>query len=177
LLQRAKRGDLSAPDLLRQALDEAPDVWRQKGDLARKAERSWATLVSGGDPAVGESVKRCLEELKAELAGPEPTALEALIVARIAVSFLQLHAADLEVANAQVHTPESFAYLDHLQRRQGQAQRRYLEAIRALGTLRKLERRTPSPLELVRPVSETVPGPPATGRGRRSAARAEAVAN
>jgi hypothetical protein len=167
LVRQAEQGDLSALPSLREALAASP-VWGQVGDLAAKAERSWVALVSGGEAALKDALKRQLADLKAELVGPAPTPIEGLLAARVAVSYVQVHAADLESANAQVHVPESFVYQSHLDRRLSAAQRRYVEALKALASVQKLLRRGPSPVQLAGGAVPETPLPrPTGGRGRK----------
>jgi hypothetical protein len=90
--------------------------------------------------------------------------LEELLVERLLLCWLQTVCAD---AWAVRHRDDSPAQFEVHQRAQNRAHDRLLSAAKALATLRKLESRSPSPLELVgRPVNET----PAVGAGARRAA-------
>jgi hypothetical protein len=135
LAERARGGDAAGLAALRQALDEAPEVWRHCGDLAAHAERAWVDLACGSDPLMRESLARTLAELKAELAGPAPTPLERLLVARAAACWLQASYCDAAAAQARdVSTRQA----ELASKRQDRAHRRYLAAVAALASVRRL---------------------------------------
>ncbi len=147
LVERAQAGDQGVLPELRQALDAEPAVWRQYGDLAAQAQAAWLRLLAGPDLLLQESVERKLAELRAELAGPEPSRVEQLLVERVAACWLQTMYAD--ALYAQAKGPEATpAVLRELMKRQESSQRRYLAAIRQLALVRKLLRPALSPLDL-----------------------------
>src|SRR4051794_31307844 len=82
LLLRAQQGDLSVLPELRALINDRPELWQRAGDLAEHAELSLLRLVSGTDLLALETVRRKLAELKAELAGPDCSPLEKLLVDR-----------------------------------------------------------------------------------------------
>ncbi len=174
LVHRAQQGDHTALPELRRALDADPALWNEYGDLARQSEGAWLRLLAGKDLVLFECVQRKLGALRAELAGPEPSPLERLLVERVAACWLQTLYADAIYAQSQGPgaTP---AVLRELMRRQESAQRRYLDAIKKLTLVRKLLKPALSPLELAsRPVREA----PAVRLHRASApADGEAVLN
>jgi hypothetical protein len=91
--------------------------------------------------------------MRVELGGPSPSPLEKLLVERIVISWVQVGQADAAVAQARINNLDVHRLL--LQR-QGCAQRRLVQAIRELATLRKLTQRTLSPMDLAsRTVAET----------------------
>lgn len=97
------------------------------GDLSATAERTWIALVSGGDAAVAESVARKIAELKKDLAGLRPTALERLAADHLAVCRLAEHAAQLGEAGTTGGSPAQ--ELMRMKRVES-AQRRLLNAVR-----------------------------------------------
>jgi hypothetical protein len=110
-----------------------------------------------------ESTQRKAAQLRAELAGPEPSRLERLLVEHIVSCWLQTNYADS--AYAQLPKGANPAQHTAALQRQNSAQQRYLQAVKALATVRKLLRPAPSPLELLQaPVGETSPAPAATRR-------------
>jgi hypothetical protein len=168
LVRRAHEGDAGVLPRLRRLLDERPEIWEQAGDLARHAEQALLELVAGRSLFAREAVGRKLAELKAGLAGPEPTPLERLLVERIAVCWLEVHHLDLEVA-ALPRVPAAGPPGVYAQRRLDSAQRRYLQAIKALATVRKLLLPRLAPLEISRRLGagascEPVQGGAAPGR-------------
>jgi hypothetical protein len=136
LLGRARGGDESALPALREYLDDRPELWRRHGDLAAHARRAWIGLIAGRDLALGESVARKVEELGNELAGPRPSPMERLLVERIQAAWLQLQHAELAAAQTGTSTLAVAAFHS---RRLDRAHRRFLTALGALATLRRLE--------------------------------------
>jgi hypothetical protein len=63
---------------LRQVLDAHPEFWQRFGDLALQAQTAWLQLISGKDLLLRESLVRKPDQLKAELAGTDPSPLEKL---------------------------------------------------------------------------------------------------
>ena len=160
LLKKAEAGDRSVLPQLQRALDGNPDLWRGYGDLAAHAEASLAMLAAGPNLLLAESLKRKLAELKAELGGESPSALERLLIERVTATWLQTNYVDGLLAQA---AGAGEARLKVLRQMQDGAHRRHLAAIKQLAVVRRLLRPAPSPLELLAPVSETS-APAATRR-------------
>jgi hypothetical protein len=135
LLQRCQQGDREALPQLRAVLDQHPEIWRHIGDLALHAELAWVDLICGTNDSMRESVTRKVRELKVELGGASPSPLERLLAERVSACWLQLHHADTSFARAK---GLSLKQADAALKRQDQAHRRYLTAIGALATLKKL---------------------------------------
>jgi hypothetical protein len=156
LLLRAQAGDPAVLPQLRELLDARPALWRQLGDLAGHVEEAVIGLAGGKSLLARESIRRRMDELRAELAGPAPSPVEKLLVGRAVVCWAQCHLADLEAAQqAKAGQPAA-----HVERRQAGAQARYLGALRQLVVVRKLVRPPLSPLELLRaPIGESRPTP------------------
>src|ERR1700732_790215 len=76
LVKRARQGDESVLPELRQLLDRQPEIWQTSGDLAKLAQEAWLNLLAGKYLLLKESVRRQLEQMQQELAGPSPTPLE-----------------------------------------------------------------------------------------------------
>ncbi len=154
-LARAAAGDPSALAVMRDRLrgPNGASLVEAYGNLASAAERVVIASAAGDNHVAREAIKAKLEALRAELAGPDPAPLERLLAERVVLCWLQLHHAD--VCAAEVGD-EDVPRGDFHQRRQSRAQARYLAAIKALVTVRKLLRPPLSPLDLVgRPVQET----------------------
>jgi hypothetical protein len=163
LLERAQAGDRSVLPQLRQFLDERPEVWRQAGDLGWHAREALLDLASAGGLLARESMARKMEELGAELGGPSPGPLERLLVERLVLSWAQCCLADLDaVRQGRLTTPLGA----HVIRRQAAAQRLFVQAAKALATVRRLLKPPLSPLQLaMRSVDEA----PAARRARQTA--------
>ena len=143
LLGRAGRGDRTVLPALRRLLDARPALWKYAGDVARHAEAAWIDLLAGRDLLVRESLTRSVAALKAELAGPGAPPLERLLAERVAANRLQASQADAAFAQLKGRDLTA-AQLEMCQRRQERAQRSYLEAIKAMATVRKLTATAPS---------------------------------
>src|SRR5262245_19302750 len=92
LLDRARQGDRVAVPALRGYLDANPGVWRSTSDLAQQTERALVQSLCGQDLLRAECMTRKLNDLKTELVGPNPTPVEKLVAARVALCWLQVHA-------------------------------------------------------------------------------------
>jgi len=101
LLDRASTGDESTLPALWKLLEDPQTVDALGGNLAVQAEQSFIRAVSGDNLAVREAMTRKLELLRNELAGPNPTSVERLLVERIAACWLQVQDADVRYAQAK----------------------------------------------------------------------------
>ena len=159
IFQRAVAGDEAVRPLLGDLLDRPQDLHRQAGDLGLMAERTWVSLAARSNLVIEVSVPDHLAQMKAELAGPEPSPLERLLVDQVGLAWLQSNCAAIADASfaGQDCSPRQ---RDEAERRHDRAQRRYLSALKTLATVRKLLRPFPSAVDLLmRNVSETsVPG-------------------
>jgi hypothetical protein len=136
ILERAERGDASTLPLLRELLQIPGGVEFLGGDLAQTAERSFIRAISADNLKFQAALTRKLEVMRAELAGPNPTPVERLLVERVVICWLQVQDADVRFAQNQDN--RAMAQSDHLQRRMDRSHRRYLSAIRTLAVVRKL---------------------------------------
>ena len=172
LVERAEGGDESVMPELRVALDTNPWCWQRYGDLAQQSMAAWLQLIAGPNLLLQESTRRKAEQLRSELAGPGPSPVERLLVERVIACWLQTNYADAAYAQLKGNAPGQHTVA---LRRQGAAQQRYLQAMRALVTIRKLLRPGLSPVDLaMRPVPERPAGRLA---GAPAAADGEPVLN
>jgi hypothetical protein len=145
LVERAEQGDESVLPELRAALNVNGWVWQDYGNLGRQSEGAWLQLIAGKNLMLHESTRRKAKQLREELGGPEPSPLERLLIERVVSCWLQTSYADAAYAQLKGATP---AQHTAALRRQDSAQQRYLQAVKALATVRKLLRPAPSPLDL-----------------------------
>jgi hypothetical protein len=136
LARRAEKGDLSTLPALRELLKHPEAVRLLGGDLAHQAEQSLIKAATGENLAFQEALSRKLELLRAELAGPNPTPVERLLVERIVACWLQVQDADIRYAQGQKNC--TFAQGEYYQHRMDRAHRRYLSALKTLAVVRKL---------------------------------------
>src|SRR3712207_4832764 len=90
LLKRANEGEGPALVELRELCEGHPELWAGIGSLAAQAQASLIQAIAGQNTVVGEAIGRRAAELRRELAGPEPTPLERLLVSRIVACWLAL---------------------------------------------------------------------------------------
>jgi hypothetical protein len=135
VFDRARRGDLEALPRLRELLDDRPELWQSYGDVARHALSSWIKLIAGDDLALEESTSRKADALRAEVAGPAPSPLELLLADRVIATWLQLAHAEVMLARSR---DASLKLLTFAEKRLDAANRRHINAIGALATLRRL---------------------------------------
>lgn len=169
LLERARRGDREVLPQLRQVLETHPEVWRRCGDVAAATEQAWIALAAGTDLLVAESIALQLADLRRKLAGPEATPIERLAIDRVAITWLQCLYAESAVAQAIDVPPKVAAYVMD---RQDRAQRRHLDALHALATLRRLLSGTGAipASSRIRPRRSSRPDAPTTHRPEQTAA-------
>jgi hypothetical protein len=108
--------------------------------LRSNADKRHAVLALLHDPAWHQRSNRAIARKCAaftkELAGPQPSPLERLLVERIAMCWLHLSYAEaLYAQNIQVLSCQQ---AEHYERRLSKAQARYLSAIRTLAQVRRL---------------------------------------
>ena len=135
LAHRAQHGDETAVTALREVLKNPAYVDALGGNLAEQTQLALIDKYSGTNLLVKESLRRKLELMRAELAGPAPSALERLMADRIAACWLHLHHLEAIYIGKDSMALELATFY---QRSISAAQKRYLSAIRALAQIRKL---------------------------------------
>ena len=143
LVEGANVGDKGALAALRQFLNGHPEVWQACGDLGKVAERAWLDLLAKDDALAQESAARHLARLKADLAGPEPLALEQLLVDEVGICYLAKKHAEITAASP---SGGSLAQAGFRLKRVESAQRRFVRAVKTLAGLRALLPEGLSPL-------------------------------
>ena len=140
LVGEASRGSPQAVLALRKHLQEHPEIWQKVGDLAQlAADQQLKLLCSGDDVLLRESLLLQLDAFKQQLIEPPGSPLETILIDRIAVCWLQAHAADVILGqNPQANSHQS----EFLQRRAERAQKNLLAAVKELCVVRKLLRET-----------------------------------
>jgi hypothetical protein len=135
LADRAQKGNETAIPALRELLKQPALVDGLGGDLATQAQLTLINKFSGRNLLFKESLTRKLDLLRDELAGPNPTPLERLLVERIVACWLHLHHLEITYAQKESMSLELGSYY---QRCISSAQKRYLAAIKTLAVVRKL---------------------------------------
>ncbi len=121
---------------LRALIVERPEAFGDQGDPAYHAEQSLLRSFCGKNLLARELMARELDRLAADLAGPEPTALERLLGRRAALCWLAVH--QYETTYARDAPDLTLGQSDCQQRRIDRAHRRLLSALRTLAAVRRV---------------------------------------
>lgn len=114
-------------------------VPRPRGAMARAVEDQllgWAT--DGEDRELMEELRADIARVEGELAGPDPTPAEALLAESAAQAWFLHRWLEYELAGQLRHAPLAPAQEEQRQRRIDRAQRRFLDLVRMIATLRRL---------------------------------------
>ncbi len=141
LMSRAEKGDKTCLPQLREVLRD-----QSSGSDGRWLVENYGSppnwlrnvLVAGlsqKDLAIRESAEAKLRQLRAELEGPNPTALEKLLVERAVYCWFLVYQYELRHASAD---SLSITQADFQQRRIDGAHKRFLSALATLAKVRKL---------------------------------------
>ena len=141
LVKRADQGDTQAVAELQRLLNDNQSIWQELGDLARHAEQAQINVAAGDNTLLAESIRHKADSLRRELTALTDSPLERLLIDRVVISWIQLHAAELQVGKPDSSNAD---WMKYLEKRHDQAHRRYLGAIRELSRLQKLLRPEPS---------------------------------
>ncbi len=84
-IYRARQGEPEGMTELEKELDANPAAWQHHGNLTARTLEGWSLLIANKDPYQSETLRRHLDTMRSELAGPTPSPLERLLVDRIRV--------------------------------------------------------------------------------------------
>ncbi|MBN9520691.1 hypothetical protein J0H58_19600 [bacterium] len=135
LVHRAEGGDRTALPALQEALALPGMADAIGGDVARRAADRFLDAYCGTHLAVREATAAKMAQLRAELAGANPSAVERLLADRAVLCWFQVHQFELTYASKESMT---LTLAQHYQRCIDRAHRRYLSALKALAEVRKL---------------------------------------
>jgi len=135
ILDRVEAGDRDALPELREMLREAPGAVEEFGNMSNATRKALLKKSSGGDLARREAQTLFLQDLVAEVDGPNPSALEKLLSEQVGLCWLHLRLMETVYAQLKDHTP---SWGNYVQRCIDKAQRRYLQTIKTLAQIRKL---------------------------------------
>ena len=105
------------------------------GNLADQAARALLGSFAGKNLAVRGAVARQMADLRAELGGPAPSAVERLLAERAVCCWLHLHVLEVNYGSKGSLTLD---LAEHYQRCIDRAHKRYLSALKALADVRRL---------------------------------------
>ena len=133
LVQRAQAGDPSGLPRLREILDGHPELWKHMGDLSSLVETAWIAALAAGHPLAVESMKRTIAEMKRELAGVRPSAVDRMLADQVVACWMEVKCMEGMSADSERAT---LAQAGLTLKRLESAQKRYLSAIKTLHALR-----------------------------------------
>lgn len=134
LFAKARGGDAEAAERVRGLI--ASRGWSGwLGDLGSQATRQLIRAVTGADPVWVAGVTAKAEELRRELLGPNPSAIDDLLARRVVNGWVAVHALELELA---VRMPADRRARDYLDRALTRAQKRMTDAAREFARVRRL---------------------------------------
>ena len=148
LSDKAADGDKKARKELRRVLRESePEVVREASELARKGQWALIKTAAGGEPLMEEALLTRLDLMRAEIAGPDPSPLELLLVEKIVAAWILGELLELLLSAQLTELPKSqrmsHSFLKFYLGWQEQVHRRLLGTIRELARVRKLQSKTP----------------------------------
>ncbi len=136
----ASEGDERAARALLEACRAVPRLWDCLAVLPSHAQRAWADLFAGHS-ADAEVSRRVVEQdiarKRQEVAGENPSPLEALLAERVALCWVAAQQADAQYAR-KLAEGMSFREGEYYARRSEQANRQLLRAVQTLATVRRL---------------------------------------
>lgn len=139
IIDDANHSRKGSKEALVKLLDEYPELATLGGDVASKAENSILETATGGNVLVKETTRRQLATMRQKLARPTDGELERLLVDRVVLCWLSLHAA--ERGRADEWRPSiGPAMADFWDRHVSKLNADYLNACKTLATVRRLLR-------------------------------------
>jgi hypothetical protein len=139
---------------LKKAFDEHPELSHHFGNMVEHAKQALLTLAAGKCLTAKEAITRQMNELRDRLTATAASELERLLVDRVCLCWLAVYHADIDLAQQLLANPGASPASQAAGKRLDGAQRRFITATKALATLQRLARPSPSPFELLRPVAE-----------------------
>ena len=137
LYELANTGNPEALELLRKQYQDKPELARIQGNMARAARESRLKQMLG-DKAQGTAlaIREKVQDIVKQVAGDKPTPLERLLAERVAMCWLDVQ--DHELRYSILNGESTFKQFEWRSRMLDRAHHRYLAAIKALATVRKL---------------------------------------
>ena len=146
---RAADGDQKARGELRRLLRESgPEIVREASELARMGQRFLIKTAARGEALAEEALVVRLDTMRSKIAGPDPSALELLLVEKIVSACMLTDLLDLFLSAQLTALPKSqrmpHSVLKFYLGWQERAHRRLLSAIRELARVRRLQSGVPN---------------------------------
>jgi hypothetical protein len=161
LCERGQAGDATVLPELEKAFDARPDLAGMFGDMPKLAKEALLDAVAGPSLPAREATRRQSDRICGELAGWNAPAPVRLLAERVALTWIEVHHADLQMAEALKKRSLESSHMQAAERRAHAAQARFLAAIEALVRVRML-------MQPIRPDWPTNEHAPQNGAGPTS---------
>jgi hypothetical protein len=135
LVRRAQAGDPGALPRIREILDDRPEIWQHVGDLAALVEQAWIAVLAAENPLAVEAMRRSVAEMRRELEGEHATRLEKMMIDQVLATWLECKYLEGISAEPGRGSLDQAAFR---LRRLESSQKRYLNAVKMLTTVRTL---------------------------------------
>jgi hypothetical protein len=133
LSDQANSGDQQALLQLRDILADDRALASYFGDSTNYVETAWLSTMAADSPLAREAIKRRLADLKASLAGPQPSMIEQILADQVALNVMaNSHAAYSEASATSTSSQQASFFC----KRAESTQRRLLTALKMLALLR-----------------------------------------
>jgi len=154
LSDKAESGDRGARRELRELVERAsPEAIAEASSMARKSEALLIKTISAREPLMQEALRVRLRDMRAQIAGDNPTPLETLLADRVAAGWLLVEVLEALISaqyqprredeNGEKHKRVDPAYILQQSKILESATRRHMQAIQTLARVRKLQANTP----------------------------------
>ena len=137
VLSRVQKGDNTALPALRAVLAQRPEIASVLGDMTANVQLVMIHKLTETNEGMALCIETTMQEMKKTLAGPQPSALETLLIERIMLDWLYLHLLELSEL-AQHGKQRTLLQAESLAKRIDRAHRRYLRSLMALAQTRRL---------------------------------------
>ena len=140
LEEKAQQGDKSALKKFETLPDAKQFLMEVYGELGKHTQQDLLASYLKDNEMYKRGVALKAEALQKELEGPDPSALERLLVERVVACWIDTNMVDRIVTHVQAGSEERLYQWTYYQKRQERAQRRFLAACKALAQVRRLLR-------------------------------------
>ena len=134
IVKSANGGDENALSQLRTLLDSHPQLWTAVGDLTQHAILAMIRAIANGSALVSESLQRKANELRCDLLGDRPSALEKLAAERVLVCWLESQFLEAKFAS---DSGQNLATARYVALAKSRAQQRFDSSMKSLLLIRE----------------------------------------
>jgi hypothetical protein len=139
LVNKAEKGHNEPMPEIREILRESPELAWRLMDYGKMAEWHFIKRMTRDEDLVSKEILECqLANMREEIAGENPSALERLLVERIVLTWLQIQLFEGLYAVNMHKKCMSIKEDNYYQKRLDQVHRRHLSTIRTLAQVRRL---------------------------------------